>query len=352
MIQPSDAILIVSFGGPERREDVLPFLENVVRGRNVPRERLLQVAEHYSHFNARTPINYQNRPLIAALEAVLAEEGPPIRVYWGNRNWRPFLADAFRAMKADGVRRVFAFVTSAYGSYSGCRQYLENLERAQQEAGAGFMEVRKLRAFYNHPGFIEPMIERVKEALAGLPAQNRDSALLLFSAHSIPKRMAGSSPYAEQLAEASRLVPEAVGHPEFRLVYQSRSGPPSEPWLEPDILDELRAAAARGVRDVVVVPIGFVSDHLEVLYDLDVEARCLADSLGLRMARAKTVSADLRFVRMIRELVLERAGVVPTRRTLGVLGPSPDICPPGCCPAPHGPRPSAVEPRAGARQTH
>ncbi|HUD98065.1 MAG TPA: ferrochelatase [Bryobacteraceae bacterium] len=331
-----DAILLVSFGGPDRPDEVMPFLENVLRGRNVPRERMLEVAKHYYHFGGRSPINDQNRALLAALQQLLAAEGPDLPVYWGNRNWHPLLADTVRQMTADGVRRAFAFVTSAYSSYSGCRQYLEDLARAAEAAGPGAPEVLKLRVFYNHPGFIEPMAERVRTSFECIPAERRAAAALAFSAHSVPVDMAETSRYVAQVEEACRLVAERAGHPSYRLVYQSRSGAPGQPWLGPDVLEYLRELAAAGAtRDVVLAPIGFISDHMEVVYDLDTEARRSACELGLHMVRAETVGADSRFVAMIRELVLERiAGAA--KRALGEFGPNHDVCPEDCCPPPKG----------------
>jgi ferrochelatase len=312
-----DALLLVSFGGPERREDVIPFLENVLRGRNVPRERMLQVAEHYYHFDGRTPINAQNRALIATLTREFAERGPHLPVYFGNRNWHPLLPDTLRQMEADGVTRALAFVTSAFSSYSGCRQYRENIEQA------GGPPVDKLRVFYNHPKFIQAMADRCQTALAALP-----SAHLIFTAHSIPLSMARTSRYEEQLREACRLVAGQLGHADWRLVYQSRSGPPTQPWLEPDIGDYLKQVDAK---QVVIAPIGFLSDHMEVIYDLDTEARHLCESLGIRMERAATVGVHPEFVSMIRELVLERTEGAP-RLALGNQGPSHDVCPLDCCP--------------------
>ncbi len=322
----SDALLVVSFGGPDGPDDVIPFLENVLRGKNVPRERMMEVAEHYYHFGGRSPINDQNRALIAALQNLLAAEGPPLPIYWGNRNWHPLLADTFARMKEDGVTRAICFFTSAYSSYSGCRQYRENLIAAQQQAGTA-IETLKLRVFYNHPGFIEPMIEQTRAALT---AAGPDSALI-FTAHSVPMSMADSSDYLKQLQEASRLVAEGCGVSDYRLVYQSRSGPPTQPWLEPDILHALEQTTAR---HAVVVPIGFISDHLEVLYDLDTEAKDKAAALGLGFTRVPTVGTDPRFIAMIRELVLERLDAAQPRRALGLYGPNHDVCPVNCCPAP------------------
>ncbi|HWL72485.1 MAG TPA: ferrochelatase, partial [Burkholderiaceae bacterium] len=267
--QPYDAVLVLSFGGPEGPDEVLPFLENVLRGRNVPRERLLAVAEHYRQFGGVSPINAQNRALISALQAELNSGGPRLKVYWGNRNWHPLLPDALRQMAADGVRRAIAFFTSAYSSYSGCRQYRENIAAAQKEVGPSAPEIDKLRVFYNHPGFIEPMIENVQAALGRVPAERRSAARLIFTAHSIPVAMASGSRYVAQLEEASRLTAEGSGRSDWSLVYQSRSGSPSQPWLEPDVGDYLRRIRGEGAADAVVVPIGFISDHMEILYDLD-----------------------------------------------------------------------------------
>jgi ferrochelatase len=318
-----DALLLVSFGGPERQEDVIPFLENVLRGRNVSRERLLEVAEHYYRFGGKTPINDQNRALIAALTREFAERGPRMPIYWGNRNWHPLLPDTLRQMSADGVRCSLAFVTSAFSSYSGCRQYRESIEMAR---GPDSFEIDKLRVFYNHPGFIEVMVERCREAFGALPG-----AHLIFTAHSIPVSMAETSCYTEQLQEACRLIAGGLGLDQWRLVYQSRSGAPGQPWLEPDIGDYLRSLD--GVEAVVIAPVGFLSDHMEVIYDLDTEARRICDSLGIRMRRVATVGVHPKFVSMIRDLVLERTDGAP-RLALGEHGPSHDICRVDCCPAP------------------
>ncbi len=330
-----DAVLVVSFGGPEGPDEVMPFLENVLRGRPVPRERMLEVAEHYQHFGGISPINAQNRALIAALEAELAGAGIHMPVYWGNRNWRPFLDDALRQMRADGVRRALAFMTSAYSSYSGCRQYREDIERARTTVGEGAPEVDKLRVFYNHPGFVAPNARLLGEALARIPTERQPTTAIAFTAHSLPAAMAAGSAYQAQLADTCRLVAGQAGiAPErWRLVYQSRSGGPGQPWLEPDILDHLRALAAAGMRDVVVAPVGFISDHMEVLYDLDTEALELAAELGLNLVRAGTVGTDPVFITMIRELIEERlwGEGEPPRRALGERGPSHDVCPVDCC---------------------
>jgi ferrochelatase len=328
-----DALLLVSFGGPERAEDVIPFLENVLRGKNVPRERMLEVAEHYYHFGGKSPINEQNRALIAALECELDAQGPALPIYWGNRNWHPMLADTLRQMQADGVRRVLAFATSAFGSYSGCRQYREDIERARAEIGPGAPEIHKLRTFHDHPGFIQAMADRVREALNRIPDDRRAAAPLLFTAHSIPISMAETSPYVAQLLESCGLVSQAVDHAGV-LVYQSRSGPPTQPWLEPDVCDSIRQLHAGGdLTDLVLAPIGFLSDHMEVVYDLDTEAAALCRELGVNLSRAATVGVHPAFVSMIRELILERTEG-RERRCLGRASAGCDTCGPACCPPP------------------
>lgn len=301
-MSPYDALLVVSFGGPEKREDVIPFLENVLRGRNVPRERMLEVAEHYYHFDGRSPINDQNRELVAALR-----KATDMPVYWGNRNWHPLLGDTVRQMRDDGVRDAVAFATSAFGSYSGCRQYLEDIDCARAAVGAGAPQIDKIPPFSSHPKFIAAMADRVQAALSELPR-----AQLIFTAHSVPTAMAQASPYVMQLEQACAAVAAEVNHPDWKLVFQSRSGPPAQPWLEPDIrgyLDEVRS-------DVVIAPIGFLSDHMEVLYDLDTEVRALCDQLGIRMVRAGTVGCHPEIIRMIAELAASE----------------PSVCRADCCP--------------------
>jgi protoporphyrin/coproporphyrin ferrochelatase len=329
---PYEALLVISFGGTEQSGDVMPFLENVTRGRNVPRERLLEVAEHYYNFGGKSPINDQCRALIGALEEELKEHGPPMPIYWGNRNWHPFLGDTVRRMRDDGIRRALAFVTSAYSSYSGCRQYRENVIAAQQAIGNGAPQIDKLRVFYNHPHFIEPSAERVREALARFP--NTKKVYVVFTAHSIAVSMARTSAYQKQLEETARLVASHSGVEHWKLVFQSRSGPPGQPWLEPDILDYLRKIRELGVRDVVVAPIGFISDHMEVVHDLDIEAKDLAIELGMTLVRAGTVGTHPVFVRMIRELINERMDPAQPKLALGQYGPNHDVCPADCCPAP------------------
>jgi ferrochelatase len=324
-----DAIVVVSFGGPEGMDDVLPFLENVTRGRNIPRERLEEVAHHYELFGGVSPINAQNRALISALRTELDAHDIGLPIYFGNRNWHPFLADTLGEMAAAGIERALAFFTSAYSSYSGCRQYREDLFRAQQAVGPAAPEVLRTRMFFNHPGWIETNADHVRGALGQLPVGSRPH--LAFTAHSIPVGMAQACRYEGQLRESARLVAEAVGVTDWELVYQSRSGPPQVPWLEPDILDHLSAVAARGVTDVVISPIGFVSDHLEVLFDLDVEAREASAELGLTMVRASSASTHPAFVRMIRELIEERLGRREGRTAVGLYAASHDICPADCC---------------------
>lgn len=332
-----DAVLLVSFGGPDGPDDVMPFLENVLRGRNVPRERMLEVAEHYHHFGGRSPINGQNLALLEALRKELADRGPALPVYWGNRNWHPLLTDTLREMADSGIRRVAAFVTSAFSSYSGCRQYRENIAAALAPLGDRAPQVDKLRVFFNHPGFVGPMAENLTQSLAAFPADQRPSTPVLFTAHSIPVSMADACRYVAQLREASRLVAAAAGVTDWELVFQSRSGPPTQPWLEPDVCDRIRQLHAAGKDRVVVTPIGFISDHMEVLYDLDTEAADLCQSLGMRFARVATVGTAPAFVAMIRDLIAERHEASPERLAVGMLPASHDVCPLDCCPAPQRP---------------
>lgn len=340
-----DALLVVSFGGPEKPADVIPFLENVTRGRNIPSERLMEVAEHYYHFGGRSPINDQNRALIAALEIELRSQGIDLPVYWGNRNWTPTLTEAMQQMRNDGVKRALAFMTSAYSSYSGCRQYRENVAAAQAEVGEGAPVVDKLRVFYNHPGFIEACADRVRTAKARLEDMGGE-ARLVATAHSIPCSMASTSNYEKQLKETARLVADAAGFSRWDLVYQSRSGPPTQPWLEPDILDHLRRLQSEGVRNVVAAPLGFISDHLEVLYDLDTEAMALAGELGINFVRAETAGTHPAFVSAIRQLIEERLTPGTPRLAVGDYGPNHDVCPINCCPAPARPPTRAGTPLA------
>jgi len=326
-----DGILVVSFGGPEGMDDVMPFLENVLRGRNVPRERMLGVAKHYELFAGVSPINGQNRKLIAALQQLLEAQGPRLPIYFGNRNWHPLLADTLVKMRDDGVRNALAFVTSAYSSYSSCRQYLEDIERARASVGTNAPRVEKLRAFYNHPGFIEANVANIREALAQIPDERRPAAQLVFTAHSIPESMAKNCDYEAQLRETSKLIAETLASENWQLVFQSRSGSPAQPWLGPDVRDYLRELRAAGSKDVVVAPIGFVSDHMEIIYDLDTEAMGLCRELGLNMIRAATAGTHPAFIEMIRELILERIDPETPRRALGTKGPRESQCQTGCC---------------------
>ncbi len=337
-----DAILLVSFGGPEGHDDVIPFLENVTRGRDIPRDRLEEVGQHYRRFGGRSPINDQNRALIDALRRELDDHGIDLPIHFGNRNWHPLLADTLRRMRDGGVTRALAIMTSAYSSYSGCRQYREDVARARAEVGDGAPEVDKVRVFHNHPGFVEPQVELVRAALDELPAEVRAGARLVFTTHSIPRSMARHADYEAQHHETCRLVVERLDPARpWDLVFNSRSGPPSVPWLEPDVNDHLEALHAGGTSAVVVVPIGFISDHMEVIYDLDVEARATADRLGLPFVRAATVGTHPRFVAGLRELIEERIAGAP-RLALGTRGPNHDACPLDCCLTPGQERRPAI----------
>jgi ferrochelatase len=339
-----DAFLLVSFGGPEGPGDVMPFLENVTRGRGVPRDRLAEVAHHYELFGGVSPINQQCRDLLTAIGKDFASAGVDLPLYWGNRNWHPFLADTVTRMAADGIQHAVAFVTSAYGSYSSCRQYLDDIEAARSAAGPGAPRIDKIRHYFDHPGFTGPFTQAALTAIDSLPPAVKDDALLVFTAHSVPETMAAASGpggglYPAQLAEASRLIAGALAEAEgrqrpWRLVYQSRSGPPAVPWLGPDVCDHLTALAAEGAPGVVMIPVGFVSDHLEVVYDLDVEAAKVARGLGLPMVRAATPGTDPRFVSMITELVSARRGGPAPAQPLGLMAAGPDFCPNDCCPQP------------------
>lgn len=339
MTGPYDAILLVSFGGPEGPTDVIPFLENVTAGRNIPRERLAVVAEQYDHFGGVSPLNEQCRRQRAALEAELAARRVDLPVYWGNRNWAPYLLDTVQQMTDDGVTRALAIFTSAYSSYSGCRQYRENIAAARAQV-AGAPVIDKVRAFYDHPGFIEPFATVAGAALDGFGG----AAHVVFTAHSIPVSMAATCDYEAQLREAARLIIDRVGGPSWSLAWQSRSGPPHIPWLEPDVNDELERLAAAGVTEVVVAPIGFVSDHMEICWDLDVQAAETAAANGIAMRRvsAPGTTPDPAFIAMWADLVEERivaesdpaAASGLARQALGALEVRPDVCPGDCCPPP------------------
>lgn len=330
-----DAILFLSFGGPEKREDVIPFLENVLRGKPVPRERLLEVAEHYYHFDGVSPINEQCRVLIAALRQELDSHEIRLPIYWGNRNWSPYLNETLIQMKRDGVERALTYVTSGFSCYSGCRQYRENIAAALQQPEAAGLQIDKLRVFYNHPDFIDVVARQVEAALQSFPDCSRDTVHIAFTAHSIPISMSKTSDYEKQLRESCRLVAERLQIPESRwkTVYQSRSGRPQDPWLEPDIIDHLRELQSSGFDNVVISPIGFLSDHMEVLYDLDDEARRFCDGQGIHMARAGTPGNHPQFVTMIRKLIEERI-YGTARECIGQFPPNHDVCPTDCCPGP------------------
>ncbi len=326
---PLDALVLVSFGGPEGPDDVVPFLENVTAGRGIPRERLTEVGAHYHLFGGVSPINQQNRELMVALRVELDRSGIDLPLYWGNRNWHPMLADTLAEVAAAGHRRILAIVTSAFGSYSGCRQYSEDLDAAAREVGAP-LQITKSRPYWNHPGFLDAMVERITEALGRLEPQRRRRARLVFTAHSVPSAWTATSPYVEQLQAASAwLATQTAPDLAWDLVYQSRSGPPRIPWLEPDVNDHLEGLAAAGVDTVVLVPLGFVSDHMEVVYDLDTEAAATAERLELTMVRARTVGTHPAFVAALRQLVEEALGVGPALAAIGKPWPSP--CPARCC---------------------
>ena len=357
-LDPYDAVLLLSFGGPDGPDDVLPFLQNVTRGRGIPPERLAEVAEHYQAVGGRSPINEQNRRLLRALRAELDRRGEPQPLEWGNRNWAPYVVDALRRLYDAGARRVVALTTSAYSSYSSCRQYREDLAAAVLTlAGEGrALQVDRVRAYYDHPGFVAPMVESVGRALAALPDRLQPQARLVFVTHSIPTAMAeGSGPgggaypaqHRELAAEiAQRLAGTEPAPREWDLVYCSRSGAPGQPWLEPDVNDHLRALAAAGARAVVVAPIGFVSDHMEVVHDLDTEAAQTARELGLAFSRADTVGVDPSFVAGMVDLLAERAALArgehPDQPVVGTLGPWPSTCVSGCCPNLRADRPAAA----------
>ncbi|MEQ8840116.1 MAG: ferrochelatase [Acidimicrobiales bacterium] len=332
-----DAVLLLSFGGPEGPEEVLPFLRNVTRGRDIPDDRLAAVGAHYAHFDGVSPINEQCRRLRQSLADDLTAAGHDLPVYWGNRNWRPFLVDTVQQMADDGITRALVVVTSAYSSYSGCRQYLEDLDAARTQVGPSAPEVVKIRQYFDHPGFVEPFRDGVRDGVARLGS----GVPLVFTAHSIPMAMADASDYEKQLRTTAALVAEAAPASPWTLAWQSRSGPPTVPWLEPDISDHLRDLEGAGHSSVVVAPIGFVSDHMEVIWDLDTEAQATADELGMTMIRTPTpgTTPDPRFVTMWRELLEEQLTDGP-RRALSALPARPTPCAAGCCPSGRRPPPA------------
>ena len=303
-----DAVLLLSFGGPEGPEQVMPFLENVTRGRGIPRERLAAVAEHYLHFGGVSPINGINRELIAQLQRQIE-----LPVYFGNRNWEPYVEDAVAAMRDNGIRRAAVFTTSAWGGYSSCTQYVEDIARARATAGGDAPELVKLRQYFDHPLLVEMFTEAIGAAAQTVP----EGARLVFTAHSIPsgaRSRCGPDLYSRQVGYASRLVAAAAGYDDYDQVWQSRSGPPQVPWLEPDIADHLATLAGAGTKAVIICPIGFVADHIEVVWDLDHELRQQAQELGIAFARAATPNADPRFARLAVDLVDElRSGRDPAR---------------------------------------
>ncbi len=321
MTENFDALLLLSFGGPEGPEQVMPFLENVTRGRGIPRERLESVAEHYLHFGGVSPINAINRELIDTIRAELAERGEELPVYFGNRNWHPFIEDTVAQMLADGVHRAAVFSTSAWGGYSGCTQYQEDIARAREAVGETAPELQKLRQYFDHPLLIEMFAEAIAQAAAELPADLRAQARLVFTAHSIPMRAVdrcGPSLYPRQVGYASGLIASAAGYDDYDVVWQSRSGPPQVPWLEPDVGDHLSTLAASGVKAVIVCPVGFVADHIEVIWDLDSELAEQAEELGVALARATTPNSQPRFAKLALDLLDEvREGRCASR----VVGP-------------------------------
>lgn len=358
-----DAVLLVSFGGPETPDEVLPFLQNVTRGRDIPEERLKEAGRHYLHFGGRSPINDQNREFLAALRQHLDREGVDLPLYWGNRNWTPTLGDAIEQMRADGVHRALAVFTSAYSSYSGCRQYRENLADARAAVGPDAPLIDRIGPYFNHPGFVGPFVDATSEAVRSLSDADLSAAHLVFTTHSLPVAMAESSgsattdarsqapgAYVAQHREVAELVAAGVEGATgvalpWRLVFQSRSGAPHAQWLEPDVDSYLRELAANGASAAVVVPIGFVSDHMEVMWDLDTQARDTAEQLHLPMVRVPTPGADPRTVAMVAELLRERIDGVGRldRHRLGELGATLDCCPADCCPNPRSPRPAVAE---------
>ncbi|HKG49686.1 MAG TPA: ferrochelatase [Actinomycetales bacterium] len=352
-LAPYDAVLLLSFGGPDGPDDVMPFLRNVTAGRGIPDERLEQVAEHYHHFGGRSPINDQNRALLAALSDELIGRGHELPVLWGNRNWAPYVTDVLREAHESGVRRVLAVLTSAYSSYSSCRQYREDLASALLTLAAEgrALEVDKVRPYFNHPSFAEQNAAAAEAALRQLP----EGSHLVFVTHSVPAAMDEASgpqghAYTAQHRDLAGEIADAVGRRlgrtvPWELVYCSRSGPPSQPWLEPDVGDHLRDLSAAGARGAAVCPIGFVSDHMEVVYDLDTEAREVAAEVGLPYVRAATVGTAPAFVRGLADLLEERAALArderPEQPATGSLGPTWSVCPVGCCRNLRADRPAA-----------
>ncbi len=323
-----DSVLLIAFGGPERMEDIRPFLTNVTRGRRIPPERLDEVAHHYELIGGRSPLNELTFRQAAALQAALARDGASLAVYVGMRNWTPYFHETLARMAAGGMRRALAIIMAPHQSYSSWRQYQDNVAEARERVGAAAPEVTYAPPWFDRAGFIDAMAERVTEALAGVPADRRGRTPLVFTAHSIPTEMAKASPYVEQITTSARLVADRLGQPRWSVAYQSRSGDPRAPWLEPDVLDVIRKLRVEGIRDVVVVPIGFVCDHVEVLYDLGIEARAVAEEIGLGFHRASTVNDHPAFIRMLAEIAREAVSRQPSAVSSEPDTPSPDPRPP------------------------
>lgn len=326
-----DALLVVSFGGPEGMEDVMPFLRNVTRGRNVPDERLQLVAHHYELFGGVSPINQQNRDLISALEREFAANKVELPIYWGNRNWHPLLKDTVQLMANDGVKRALAFVTSAYSSYSGCRQYIDDISRACAEVGENAPKIDKLMPFFDHPSFLDACNDRLSDALEKIPAERRAETKVVFTAHSIPTVMAAGCDYERQLQFVACELTRKHSLEHSSIAYQSRSGPAAQSWLEPDVCDWIKAAGATGAKDIVIHPIGFVSDHMEVRYDLDTEAKALCDDRQINMIRASTVGTHPTFVKMVLQLVRDYADYANNESDVST--DDVPVCPATCCPS-------------------
>lgn len=338
-----DAFLFLSFGGPNQKSDVIPFLKNVTEGRNIPQERLDVVAQQYYMFDGKSPINSINLDLIERIKSAFSNARIDLPIYFGNRNFSPYISDALQKMQSDGIHNAISFVTSAYGSYSGCKQYLQDVENARQKVGFDALAVTKIRHYYSHPGFIFPFVDNCIQALN--QTDNPQGVELLFTAHSIPLSMSNASPYVYQLTKAIEFVVNGIKakvgfEPAHKLVFQSRSGSPDQQWLEPDISDYMRSTSANKKSKIIVVPIGFISDHLEVIYDLDVLAKTTADDLEIPFDRVPTPSDDDRFVEMIVDLTKE---LLDPNKKVVTLGTEMDIndCSNNCCivdPVPHRPK--------------
>ncbi|MEZ4288284.1 MAG: ferrochelatase [Polyangiales bacterium] len=326
-----DAILYLSFGGPEGPDDVMPFLENVTRGKRVPEERLREVESHYLELGGKSPINDQNAAFVGALKSELDDRGIDLPIYVGNRNWKPYLADTVSDMRNDGIKQALCFVTSAFSSYSGCRQYLENIDEARATVGEGAPIIDKIRSCFNHPRFVQAAVDRLTIAASKLSPEDSERAVVVFTAHSLPTSMSQSCDYEAQLKDICAIVSESAGMPNYRIAYQSRSGPPQMPWLEPDILDALQSIIDDGLRAVIVMPIGFLSDHMEVVWDLDREAFAFASRHKMRWVRAATVGTHPVFVSGVADMIEERLGTRTGRAAVGHFEAKPDVCAPDCC---------------------